>query len=54
MFFISKNNREQVEVSTHGQGLCVERSETVFYGKILSEQSKTNIVIQLTVISADC
>lgn len=52
MFFVSKNSREQVEVSTHGQGLYIESSDAVIYGNILSGQFKMNTVTQLTFISA--
>lgn len=53
MFFISKSSREQVEVSTHEQGMYIQRPNTVIYGNILSKQFKVNIVTQLTFISAD-
>lgn len=51
-FFISENSKEQVGVSTHGQGLYTEGSDTIIYGSILSEQLKINTVTQLTFIGA--
>lgn len=51
-FFISKNDKEQVGVSTHGQGLYTEESGTIIYGNILLGQLKVYTVTQLTFISA--
>lgn len=50
--FISKNGKEQVRVSTHGQGLYTEGSGTIIYGSILSGQIKLSTVTQQTFISA--
>lgn len=33
-FFISENSKEQVGVSTYGQGLYTEGSDTIIYGSI--------------------
>jgi len=53
MFFVGKNHGQQVEVSTHGQGLYIERSDTVICGNKLSGQFTINIVTELTFVSAD-
>lgn len=51
-FFVSKNGKEQVGVSTHGQGLYTEGSGTIIYGSMLSGHLKIYTVTQLTFISA--